>query len=598
MKNKTIITLVYLFSEVWKNKKELYFLYIIECFLEVIKTLTLIILPKYILDIVYYMISSIAQVHLIKYLIIYISIFLGSQFIINLLRNIIDSRKEIYNEWFSEYFEKLFLDKIITMDYCNTESANVLDCMQKAKDGIGWYSGGVIGVFNVFVQVLISLFTLMLSGFIVIKRFPQLVILQFICLIPYVLVNKFINRIEIQSFSELSKTNRSFGYLFYQLSEAKFGKDIRLYDSSSMLLDKSENYSNYLVNIWKTKSKKTRRKKYIIDFINSIRFFISIIFLSFETFKGNLSIGDFSLFNLACFEVNNALSCIFIGIQEVNKKSKYAFDFISFINTVLVKKHENRHLLLKKKIHTIEFRNVSFKYPHTNEYILQNVSFKIYEKEHVALVGVNGSGKSTCIKLLCKLYTVTEGGIYFDDVNINDIDDDCYRKFFSIVFQDYQVFDFSLKENFVFDKEINEEQQNMILLETELYSYIKKLKKGIETNISKRFDESGIELSGGQKQKIALGRALFKNGDIFILDEPTSALDPISEEMIYTKFNNSIRNKTAIFVTHRLSSCIFCDKIIVIENKHIAEIGTHNELIEKNGIYKKMFEIQSKNYFT
>ena len=596
MKNKTLITLIYLFSEVWKNKKQLYLLYIVECFLDVIKTVSLIILPKYIFDIVFSIISSNVLDDAIQKLIIYITLFLGIQLFINIFKNILVARKEIYNEWFAEYFENSFLDKIASMDFYKTESSKVLDNMQKAKDGIGWYSGGIIGIFNVFIQVLISLFTLLISSYIVIRRFPQLIIIQIICLIPYLYINRIINNIEIQSFSELSKTNRAFGYLFYQLSEAKFGKDIRLYDCSSMLLNKSEDYSKYLVNIWKKKSRKTRRKKYIIDFISSIRYFIIVLILSFDTYKGNITIGEFSLFNAACLEINNALAFIFAGIQEIIKKSKYAFDFIIFLQSIMKRKENHKHLLIEKKNHIIEFRNVSFKYPNTNEYILQNVSFKISEKEHVALVGINGSGKSTCIKLLCKLYVVTEGGIFFDDININDIDDDSYRNFFSVVFQDFQIFDFSIKENISFEKEISDKQLKKILLETGLNSDIQNLKDGIETNISKKFDLSGIELSGGQKQKLALGRALFKQGDILILDEPTSALDPVSEEMVYTRFNNFIKDKTAIFVSHRLSSCIFCDKIIVIDNKKVAEIGTHEELMKKNSLYKKMFDTQAENY--
>ncbi|MBQ7428745.1 MAG: ABC transporter ATP-binding protein [Butyrivibrio sp.] len=251
---------------------------------------------------------------------------------------------------------------------------------------------------------------------------------------------------------------------------------------------------------------------------------------------------------------------------------------------------------IEKKDHEIEFRHVSFAYPKTDRKILDDISIKIRPGEHLSIVGLNGAGKTTFIKLLCRLYDPTEGEILVDGVNIKEYDYKEYMQQIAPVFQDFKLFAFSMGENIAFDKAGNAKISKYTDL-VGLKDLLGKLDNGFNTNIFKYFDEKGIEPSGGEQQKIAISRALFKDSPIVILDEPTAALDPLAEYEVYKEFHTLVGGKTAVYISHRLSSCKFCDKIAVFSEGHIAEYGTHDELINvPSGIYAEMFEAQAKYY--
>jgi ABC-type multidrug transport system fused ATPase/permease subunit len=255
---------------------------------------------------------------------------------------------------------------------------------------------------------------------------------------------------------------------------------------------------------------------------------------------------------------------------------------------------------VEKKPHEIEFRHVSFSYPGTERKILDDISIKIAPGEHLSIVGLNGAGKTTFIKLLCRLYDPTEGEILLDGVNIKEYDYKKYMEQFAPVFQDFKLFALTLSDNIIFEKETDEAEKKRIAELTELVGledFVNKLDKGMDTNLFKFFDEEGIEPSGGEQQKIAIARALYKDSPVVILDEPTAALDPVAEYDIYRQFNTLVGGRSAFYISHRLSSCKFCDRIAVFSGGKIAEYGTHDELERiPNGIYAEMFEAQAKYY--
>lgn len=213
-------------------------------------------------------------------------------------------------------------------------------------------------------------------------------------------------------------------------------------------------------------------------------------------------------------------------------------------------------------------------------------------------MGLNGAGKTTFIKLLCRLYEVTEGEICIDGVNIMEYAEEEYRKLFAVVFQDFKLFAFSLRENVAPGLEtVDEKRLEQVLTQTGLYEDAQKLADGLDTTIYKSFDEKGVELSGGQQQKTAISRALYRDAPIVILDEPTAALDPIAEYEIYRQFHTLVGGKTAIYISHRLSSCRFCDHIAVFAEDTVKEYGTHDELVvREGGIYAEMFHAQAQYY--
>lgn len=249
--------------------------------------------------------------------------------------------------------------------------------------------------------------------------------------------------------------------------------------------------------------------------------------------------------------------------------------------------------------HEIEFKNVSFRYPRSKDYALKNVSIKIHSGERLSVVGRNGAGKTTFIKLLTRLYEPSEGEVLLDGKNINEYDYKEYIKLLSVVFQDFKLLAFSIKENIALNSSCDNSEKEIIniLNQAGLEEDFKKLPKGIFTSIYKNFDKEGIEFSGGQSQKLAITRAIYKNAPIIVLDEPTSALDPISEYEIYKKFDELVEKKTAVYISHRLSSCKFCDKIAVFHDGGIVQYGSHDELIqEEEQHYAKMYNAQAKYY--
>ena len=257
-------------------------------------------------------------------------------------------------------------------------------------------------------------------------------------------------------------------------------------------------------------------------------------------------------------------------------------------------------LTVEKRIdneYYVEFRNVSFKYPNTDTYALKNVNVKFKIGEKLAVVGMNGSGKTTFIKLLCRLYDPTEGEILLNGVNIKKYDYDEYMQIFSVVFQDFKLFAFTLGQNVACAPTYDTKKVEKCLKNAGFGDRYKSLPDGAETYLYKRFDKSGIEISGGEAQKIALARALYKDSPFIILDEPTSALDPVSEYEIYSSFNTITGDKTAIYISHRLASCRFCDNIVVFDNGSIIQHGSHENLLsDQNGKYYELWNAQAQYY--
>lgn len=244
----------------------------------------------------------------------------------------------------------------------------------------------------------------------------------------------------------------------------------------------------------------------------------------------------------------------------------------------------------------IEFRNVSFRYPGTKELVLDHVSLKIEPSEKIAVVGKNGSVKTTLVKLLCRLYEPEEGEILWNGKNIREYDLREWQKIFAIVFQDYSLLSLTLGQNVAASEQYEAERAKEVLQLAGFGERLNKLKKGLETVVYPEYEQDGVSFSGGEEQKIAIARAIYKGGQICILDEPTAALDPVSESRVYESFDEIVKGKTAVYISHRLSSCKFSDRIFVLDNGKIAESGTHEALLSKNGLYAQLWQAQAQYY--
>ena len=556
-----------------------------------------IILPKFLIDALVGLFNGEDVSYYLRRAIIFAGITLITQFVANVIEHFAGRIQNYYNEWFNLYFEVKVNEHAMKIDYEHTENPEVLDQLHKAKEGMSWYSGNVYGIlyqlFNIINNVVVMVGVITIIAISCPLIIPILAIEMGLCAI----FNHRINMIELKSFQGLAKQNRIFGYIFWELSDFTYGKDVRLYNSAEHFNKRATEHLDEQVRIWKNQADGTKKQSYIINIITSITGSLTYFYIGLKAVKKLVSIGDFSMLVSATSTLGACFDAIIRSFQEINKRSSYVqqyFDFMEYPDAL-----QKGSLDIKKDgDHLIEFKNVSFKYPRSEEYVLENVSITIPSGQHLAVVGLNGAGKTTFIKLLCRLYDVTSGEILVDGINIKDYAEEEYRKLMAVVFQDFKLFCFTLKENIAFDIEAQQNGIDEVLKLSGLYDDVQKMPRKELTYMWKGFEEDGIEFSGGQKQKAAIARALYKNAPIVILDEPTAALDPIAEADVYSKFNTTLAGgRTAIYISHRLSSCKFCDKIAVFSDKTIKEYGSHKELMKiKEGIYRNMFETQAKQY--
>lgn len=326
-----------------------------------------------------------------------------------------------------------------------------------------------------------------------------------------------------------------------------------------------------------------------------------LIFIAKRVFDGEIQIGDYTLYA-------GALNNIIAGVATIISTSATIYEGTLFINNIItymeqpktvVPNIENPITPARHIGHTIEFKNVSFCYPGTDVYVLKDINIKIEPGQTVVLVGFNGAGKTTLIKLLTRLYDPTSGEILLDGKNIKSYDVAELYKIFGIIFQDFGKYAMSVSENIALgqiDKGVIEKDIELAAKQADAEKFINALPDGYNTPLMRWFEDNGIELSIGQWQKLSIARAFYSDSDILILDEPTASLDPMAEQQIFNQFDELRKDKTSIFVSHRLSSATIADKIVVLEKGAVVEIGNHHELIKKDGHYRKMFETQAKRY--
>lgn len=588
-------TLKFMLKTVRREKPSLFLIYALQFVVQFVPQMVQIILPKFLIDeLVLILGGAPAQEHLPKAA-LYAGLIVGIGLLSNLLQNLAIQLIDVIREWFNQYFETELSKHTMSMDFEHTENPEALDKLAKAKDGMSWYSGGVVGVLDQLYSLIKNAAVLCGVTVLIIFTCPLLLPVQIISLVLITLFNAKNNKIEEENFLKLSKMNRVWGYVFYQLSDFRYGKDIRLYNSADMMCGKADEFSDKQINIWKGQQRSMRPFDWGKDIVNAFRDGISYFYIGFLAVTKAITIGDFSMCVSSAASLYWSLFYIVSSVQELRKRCRYAHRYLEF--TAYPAAMEKGTKPVENGEHTIEFVNVSFKYPRTEKYVLRDVNITIRSGEHLSVVGLNGAGKTTFIKLLCRLYDVTEGEILVDGVNIKEYSEEEYRRLFAVVFQDFRLFAFSLRENISLADEADDKRIEEVLKLSGLYDDAQKLEHGLDTTLFKSFDENGTELSGGQQQKTAISRALYRNAPIVILDEPTAALDPVAEYDIYRQFNSLVGGKTAIYISHRLSSCKFCDKIAVFADDTIKEYGTHDELVDlPDGIYAQMFSAQAQYY--
>lgn len=380
-------------------------------------------------------------------------------------------------------------------------------------------------------------------------------------------------------------------------------KELRLNNLEEWFMGKIHAYRDEMLGLQYSDFRRYALFDIVLSVVMTVQTFCILWLLSSRYIGGTITIADFTMYFSAVTVISASLSKVIEKTGEYNRMRLSMSDFDS-INTA-GDTGEGRGVSELKDT-TIRFENVSFAYPGSGQcspgqcspgqLILENVSIEIPANEKLAIVGENGAGKSTFIKLLCRFYRPTEGKITVGGVDIWDISDETYNKILSAVFQDYVNFSFTIGENVAMCEDAKEERTASVLAQAGLSEKISRLPRGIHTFLSKKFDKGGIELSGGEGQKLAVARALYKDSPIVILDEPTASLDPKAENEIYENFFHMAKDRTAIFISHRLAASTRADHIAVFAKGRITEYGTHEELMEKDGAYADMFRKQGEVY--
>lgn len=378
----------------------------------------------------------------------------------------------------------------------------------------------------------------------------------------------------------------------------KMGKDIRLYAMKESILSRMKDLDEELRQKFLKSSVKFSLANTPKALMEDILKLCTNLFLISAAIAGAVSVGSISKYVSSILKLIGAISDLVRTIQIALNNNMYLERYFSYFDipnnmyqgSLTVEKRDDNE-------YYVEFRDVSFKYPNSDMWALRHVNLKFKVGEKLAVVGMNGSGKTTFIKLLCRLYDPTEGEILLNGVNIKKYDYDEYMSVFSVVFQDFRLFAFSLGQNVATSTSFDSERVKTCLEQAGFVERLASMPDGVNTYLYKNYDKGGIEVSGGEAQKIALARALYKDAPFIILDEPTAALDPISEYEVYSKFNEIAGNKTAIYISHRLASCRFCDKIAVFDHGEIIQHGSHDELVaDENGKYHEFWHAQAQYY--
>ena len=495
-------------------------------------------------------------------------------------------------------FTNLINEKCMTMDFKYTENPKILNDIETAGKAV---AGAAFGIESV-IRKLFGLFGLGIAflGYVTIVATLSSWIILYLIInvwIVYYLTTK-VKKYEYKTKDDVSELNRKSKYIYDIMCNFTYGKDIRVFNLSQWIANKFYKFKKDQVKIEKDIKYKYFKVAIVEVFLLLIREGIVYAYLIYKVLYGNMSIGNFTMYFATIASFAGWMQKILNDIAHINAQNLYINDYRDFIEKDLKKEELDYLNIPKDDTYEIEFKNVSFKYPNSDRYIFKNLSLKIEKGQKLAIVGVNGAGKTTFVKLLTRLYEPLEGEILINGVNIANFDKNEYYKLFSVVFQEIKMFAFSIAENIAFkDKDCIDRKKVLDSIEMAgIGEKINSLEMGINTSLLKIFDSNGIELSGGENQKLALARGLYKDGHIVILDEPTAALDPIAEYNIYKNFNSMIGNKTAFFISHRLASTRFCDVIAFFENGEIKEYGTHYELLNKNGKYAEMFNVQASYY--
>jgi len=452
-------------------------------------------------------------------------------------------------------------------------------------------------IYAVF-TLITSILSVLIFGTMVSMLHPLIAVGLAVMAVVHYYIKKPLVKIQQKMNLRLVANDRKFSYTTGISNDFENAKEMRLYGMSGWIHEITDDCMKEHRAVHSLIQWRTFGVGACHNFLNFLRDAFAYIYLILLFSKGDMTPGDFMLYFTAITSLSQTLTNFAEKFSEIHKYDLQVTE-LRKAETIMTSRNRGKGLPIPTSGITIEFRGVTFRYPNAEYDTIKNISFRMKAGEKLALVGVNGAGKTTLVKLLCGLYLPTEGEILLNGHPVSDYNIRDYYSLFSAVFQDISLMPLSIAENVACTavaEEIDRERVMKALEDAGLGAKIRSLEKGIDTLYDKEANQDAVDFSGGEKQKLALARAIYLERPFLVLDEPTSALDPIAENEMYLRFREITKEQTALFISHRLASTRFCDRIFHLENGVIIEEGTHDELIKKNGKYAEMFRLQSRYY--
>lgn len=581
------------FALSWKTVPSYLILLVLNTLLSGAQVLCNVILPKYLID-------ELTGGRDPQRLLWFAGLIVGSNLFFAWAVRYMKRKMDVQNQYTNQRMEALLGEKIMKLEYGVLENPYYLDLKERA----------VFAVNNM--QVMMSLITetaeLLKNGVtvaglaaVMFTLSPALVVILLALVGGMLLLQRKYSVSQKKIFDEIIPVNRRYGYYINLSFDGNLQKDIRLYDMADMLSERIIVYNTMIKDTFDAFSKKKGLYMGLYGVINDLQTALAYTYVGLRVitdwFGGRIGLGSFTMYVSAAVQFSGCITKFGGSVIEVGRLLNYLDPFMELLS-LPDEKENTEGLPFAGPVKQIEFRHVSFAYAGTSRRVLENVSFCVNQGEKISVVGLNGAGKTTLIKLLCRLYRPDEGEILVNGHDIFTYNYDSYMKELAAVFQDYRLFAFTIGENISCRAEGEDEERILELADqVGLTEKLADLPQGIHTLLGKAYDESGTELSGGQSQKVAIARALYKDASLIILDEPTSALDPLAEAEIYENFNELAGGRTALYISHRMSSSVFCDKVLVIDKGRVTDFAPHEELMKKtDSLYYKLFRTQAENY--
>ncbi|WP_276882460.1 ABC transporter ATP-binding protein [Anaerococcus tetradius] len=515
--------------------------------------------------------------------------------LLDLIKRVSSREEFVRRQGINDYLTFELAKKAMDLSYENIENPHTLDLKEKANAAINM--GSIHNLLWCLREIITSISTMLATALIIINFSPYLVAfsigISLLIIVTSIKESAFTRKFDL----EIVDVNRRFSYYFSLMGGPHYQKEIRVYELGDLIKAKVKNYLDKMLNQFNKRYAYEANMSAIKIFLETILRFISYTYVAMRTLSASygpqITFGEFSLVISANENFMKAFQAMFTETGDFILSLANLLPLYDFIN---LESDDERKLKKAGAFESLEFKNVSFAYPASDRLILDDISFKIKKGEKISIVGVNNAGKTTIVKLIERFFDIKEGEILYNGENIKEIDKKSLYDKISAVLQDFSIMPFTIKENILANKAYDKEKIDKILQEISLDEKVSDLAYGLDTYMNKDIYENATDLSLGQKQKLAIARCLYQNPDLIILDEPTASLDPLAEARIYEQFNQMTSGKTAIFISHRMSSTRFTDKVLVLDEGKIKAFDSHENLMKTDNIYSRLYKSQAKYY--